>query len=74
MPLHRFICALCVSTFLALGLVACDGGENDEDNRDCNDFTTQRQAQRFFLDEGGPDEDPHNLDADNDGIACEELP
>ena len=40
---------------------------------DCSDFSTQRQAQEFFEDEGGPDEDYHNLDRDGDGVACESL-
>lgn len=43
-------------------------------DRDCSDFRTQRQAQRFFKRNGGPRQDPHNLDADNDGKACESLP
>jgi len=36
---------------------------------DCSDFATQEEAQEYL--EPG---DPHNLDADNDGIACEDLP
>ena len=43
-------------------------------DKDCSDFKTQRQAQRFFRRNGGPREDPHNLDSDNDGKACEDLP
>jgi hypothetical protein len=42
-------------------------------DRDCKDFRTQKQAQRFFKKNGGPRDDPHRLDADNDGKACEEL-
>ena len=42
-------------------------------DRDCSDFRTQRQAQRFFK-KHDPRDDPHGLDADNDGKACEELP
>lgn len=38
----------------------------------CSDFRTQADAQAFFL-LSGPS-DPHRLDADNDGIACEHLP
>jgi hypothetical protein len=60
-----------------------DDDSNDQDNgdgdgsfedRDCPDFLTHAEAQAFFLDEGGPDEDPHDLDRDHDGIACEDLP
>ena len=43
-------------------------------DRDCGDFPTWRQAQDFFEAAGGPARDPHRLDADHDGIACESLP
>jgi Excalibur calcium-binding domain len=42
-------------------------------DRDCSDFRTQKQAQRFFKNHN-PGRDPHRLDGDNDGIACEALP
>jgi excalibur calcium-binding domain-containing protein len=42
-------------------------------DRDCSDFSTQRQAQHFF-ETHHPRRDPHRLDADHDGIACESLP
>jgi endonuclease YncB( thermonuclease family) len=43
-------------------------------DRDCGDFATQRAAQIFFLNNGGPGSDPHGLDAEGDGIACESNP
>jgi micrococcal nuclease len=43
-------------------------------DRDCADFGTQAEAQRFFEAAGGPAADPHRLDSDNDGVACESLP
>lgn len=43
-------------------------------DRDCADFATQRAAQIFFLKHGGPRRDPHRLDGDNDGVACEDNP
>ena len=43
-------------------------------DRDCSDFSTQRDAQDFFESEGGPATDYHNLDSDGDGRACESLP
>jgi micrococcal nuclease len=46
----------------------------DGPDRDCGDFKTQEQAQRFFEAAGGPERDPHRLDADGDGRACESLP
>jgi len=38
-------------------------------DRDCSDFATQAEAQAFFI-AAGPG-DPHRLDRDGDGIACE---
>ena len=43
-------------------------------DRDCADVKTQKKAQRFFIKQGGPRQDPHRLDADRDGIACESNP
>ena len=43
-------------------------------DRDCRHFRTHREAQAFFIAAGGPRFDPHRLDGDNDGIACELLP
>ena len=42
-------------------------------DRDCADFATQRQAQSFYK-KHHPNRDPHRLDADRDGLACEDLP
>jgi LPXTG-motif cell wall-anchored protein len=39
----------------------------------CYDFGSQAEAQEFFEDEGGPESDPHGLDSDDDGVACEGL-
>lgn len=43
-------------------------------DKDCGDFVSQKAAQIFFLKNGGPTYDPHNLDYDSDGIACESSP
>ncbi len=43
-------------------------------DRDCGDFSSQRAAQIFFLKHGGPNSDPHRLDAEGDGVACESNP
>jgi Excalibur calcium-binding domain len=42
-------------------------------DRDCSDFKSWRAAQKFYKRKGGPRRDPHRLDADRDGIACESL-
>ena len=46
------------------------GGSGGGGDLDCADFPTQQAAQREL--ESDPS-DPNNLDADDDGIACEEL-
>lgn len=43
-------------------------------DRDCSDFVSQEEAQRFYEAEGGPAQDRHRLDSDGDGLACEGLP
>jgi hypothetical protein len=43
-------------------------------DRDCADFASQRAAQIFYIKHGGPRYDPHRLDGDDDGIACEDNP
>ncbi len=43
-------------------------------DRNCVDFATWREAQDFFLGQGGPNDDPHRLDRNGDGLACESLP
>lgn len=42
-------------------------------DRDCSDFASWDDAQQFYEAEGGPERDPHRLDSDQDGIACEAL-
>lgn len=49
-------------------------GSSIANDRDCPDFSTQKEAQAFFESNGGPARDPHRLDQDKDGIACETLP
>lgn len=56
---------------IALALTAAPAGAKAD--KDCSDFSTWKQAQRFYERHGGPNKDPHRLDADHDGIACESL-
>ncbi|GGM41243.1 hypothetical protein GCM10011351_29290 [Paraliobacillus quinghaiensis] len=42
-------------------------------DRDCGDFDSQEQAQKFYEAAGGPDQDPHRLDGEGDGLVCESL-
>ncbi len=39
----------------------------------CLDFISRAEAQAFYESEGGPGADPHGLDPDGDGIACDNL-
>ena len=57
--------------------IACDGASPPPSepptaaaDLDCADFATQQEAQAELARDPS---DPNNLDADNDGIACEEL-
>jgi micrococcal nuclease len=43
-----------------------------EPDKDCGDFGTHSEAQAFF-ESHDPVRDPHNLDQDGDGKACESL-
>ena len=40
-------------------------------DRDCADFSSQSDAQRYYMAQVG---DPDGLDRDGDGVACEALP
>ncbi|MEH7505145.1 excalibur calcium-binding domain-containing protein [Neobacillus drentensis] len=40
-------------------------------DKNCSDFESQEKAQKFFEENGGPEEDSHDLDRDRDRIACE---
>jgi hypothetical protein len=43
-------------------------------DRNCSDFATHAEAQAFYEAAGGPTQDPHHLDSDRNGVACEDLP
>jgi len=59
-----------IAVVTALALTAAPASAAD---KDCSDFSSWRQAQTFYKRHGGPQRDPHRLDADHDGIACEAL-
>ena len=46
-------------------------GYSTGDDLDCKDFNTWQESQLFY-EQAGPG-DPHGLDRDRDGIACEAL-
>lgn len=65
--------AVALGTIVTLLLAALPASASASD-RDCSDFASQRAAQIFFLKHGGPRRDPHRLDGDDDGVACEDNP
>jgi hypothetical protein len=62
-------------TVSALFVIAAWNAAPGED-RDCSDFGTQSEAQRLFEESSTwlAGDDPHGLDADADGVACETRP
>jgi endonuclease YncB( thermonuclease family) len=62
-----------ISLVAGLLVLAGTGSPAHAADRDCGDFDTQAAAQRFFLN-NNPGQDPHGLDAEGDGIACESNP
>ena len=69
----RRLVVLLAPLLIAAGLAGFSSPAAAIADRDCGDFDTQRAAQRFFLNHH-PKKDPHRLDADGDGRACESLP
>jgi len=49
-------------------------GAKYTDEYNCSDFATQAEAQTFYDKAGGVSGDVNRLDADKDGIPCEDLP
>jgi hypothetical protein len=69
-PVLTPVLALLAGLFVVLGPAPSASAAD----KDCSDFATQKAAQIFFLKNGGPSRDPHRLDAEGDGIACESNP
>lgn len=69
--MNRLIAVVAACVTLVLGASAPTATAFRD--RDCSDFRSWRAAQKFYKRHGGPRRDPHRLDADRDGIACESL-
>ncbi|HEU4904775.1 MAG TPA: excalibur calcium-binding domain-containing protein [Solirubrobacterales bacterium] len=65
----RHLKVLLPSMLGAIALFACAPAGAQAADLDCADFATQEEAQEHLL-----PGDPHRLDGDNDGVACETLP
>ncbi len=61
---------LLVLPLLSLAALGSPAWAQDDD-LDCADFSSQAEAQREY--EKDPQNDPNNLDADDDGQACEDF-
>lgn len=71
--MKRSFLVIALLTLLAPLMLSLATPANAFTDKDCSDFATQAEAQRFY-DNAGPG-DPHRLDGDdNDGKACESLP
>ncbi len=68
MKTRRLLAILTAVAALAFTAAPASAGD-----KDCSDFGTWRQAQKFYKNHGGPKRDPHRLDGDHDGVACEKL-
>jgi hypothetical protein len=66
--MRKIIAAL--AAFVVLAVAAAPAHAVD---KDCSDFNSWKQAQHYYKKHGGPRYDPDRLDADHDGIACEDL-
>ncbi len=61
--------------FDKLGNITTDSTKGKKaDEYNCSDFSTQPEAQSFFLKVGGTKNDVNRLDGNKDGEACESLP
>jgi hypothetical protein len=54
---------------IAIAILACAPASASALDFNCSDFATQAEAEEYLL-----PGDPYRLDADHDGIACEDLP
>jgi hypothetical protein len=69
--MHRIATLFVVATCWVIYSLLLAGSAMAQDRYDCGDFDSQREAQRVL--DRDPS-DPSNLDADNDGVACETYP
>jgi len=61
--------------FDKFGEITTDKTKGKESNDyNCDDFSTQPEAQSFFVKVGGTKNDVNRLDGNSDGQACESLP
>jgi len=69
--MHRIAALSVVATCWVIYSLLLAGSATAQEQYDCGDFDSQAEAQRELNRDRS---DPSNLDADNDGIACETYP
>jgi hypothetical protein len=62
-----------IAALAAVGVLGIAAAPAHAADKDCSDFSSWKQAQHYYKKHGGPRYDPDRLDADHDGIACEDL-
>lgn len=72
-PILRLLLTVVLSATSALVVIGATTDSAYAVDHDCSDFSTQKQAQDYFL-AHDPRHDPERLDSDGDLIACETLP
>ncbi|HYZ91789.1 MAG TPA: excalibur calcium-binding domain-containing protein [Actinomycetota bacterium] len=72
--MRRALVGIAGTAIVVLAATLPSWAQTPTGRKDCSDFATQPEAQAFFEQNGGPTNDPFNLDVDNDGRACEGLP
>ncbi len=64
-----------VATASALaGATAAIGFDPFGPDKNCGEFEDWASANAFFIAAGGPGDDPHGLDGNDDGVPCQSLP
>lgn len=62
---------LCGSMFLML-VTGASGASAEVNDKDCGDFSSHQEVMQFWYSNGySAINDPHRLDGDGDGLACE---
>jgi lipopolysaccharide export system protein LptC len=70
-----FILIVAVLALTGIGwfLIKNNPSLKEKNDYNCSDFSSQQEAQRFFEEHGGINNDRYELDRDKDGRVCESL-
>lgn len=60
------------SSMFLLMFIGSSGAYAEVNDRNCDDFSSHQEVMEFWYSNGyNANNDPHDLDRDNDGLACE---